>query len=89
MWLWKTDYWHRAPGCRVSQFTGVGEANEGPRLRPLNVAGSVTPLKKQLLIGHLGFPGSFASFYAIQDGGKPSHGIQQSACEERVNLLSD
>lgn len=72
-----------------SQLIGVGEANEGPLLRPLNVAGSVTPLKYPLLIGHLSFPGNFASFCTIQGVGKPNHGIQQNACEERVNLLSE
>lgn len=44
---------------RGSQVIAVGEANEGHTLSPLNVAGSVTPLKNWLLIEHLRFPGNF------------------------------
>lgn len=81
--------WHRAPGCRGSHLTAVGKANEGHTLNPLDVPVSVTPLKTQLLIEHVSFPGKFGVPTTLYVTERCNQGIQQNACDERVYLLSD
>lgn len=53
------DCRHKVSVCRDRVLTATGEGNDGHALNPSNVAGSLTPVKNQLLIEHPNFPGSF------------------------------